>query len=319
MSDGAQLAFARTQEFLSVTLSEGGLSCLLRLIVDELQIEYSSDHCPALFIQLPSAVFRSVCRDQPQAQLETLCLLLFAGINLHDDIADREVRPRLAGHAPSQLQLAATSLLSALPLLCLKSLPQSATQLLGERLLTMANGQYEDVSRAKSNSFDFDGVYKSVAEKSGAELALFARIGATCAGATEKVQDTYDQFGHALGIALQLVTDCFDLFQTEVSGDLTNGSRTLPICLYLDGLSDVEHAEAMELLQRAETDSKLHGVVQKRMRERGVLAQMALIIEVERQRAIRLLCEAAPLAEGKAELLSILERASLLPKECSGG
>lgn len=311
-------AFEQAQDFLARELPAGEFLGLFYTLLNELKHEYSKDECLPLFIDLPAAVSECVGDTSRQQDVQTFCVLLFAGINLLDDIADGDVSEHLSVYRTSQLQLAATTLLSALPLRCMTVFPaelaSQISQLLGERMLMMANGQYIDLSNANAAALDFARIRKSVEDKSGAELALFAKLAALIAGASTNAQSNYEAFGLALGTALQLATDCFDVFQDDAGSDLRNGSRTLPICIYVNSLSHSEREQALALVRDSSTDGQARNELRTRMRAQGVLHQVAFLIEVERHKAIRLLEQAAPLATGKARLVKMIAQASLLPQ-----
>ena len=91
-------------------------------------------------------------------------------------------------------------------------------------------------------------------------------LAAAFAGAGAAALDQYDAMGRALGTAVQLTSDCRDLFEAPHSKDLAAGTRTLPIALTLDRLAGNERTEFVALLHRARTDTAAGMAVRERIR-----------------------------------------------------
>jgi geranylgeranyl pyrophosphate synthase len=94
----------------------------------------------------------------------------------------------------------------------------------GYTLLQMSAGQHMDLSGAVT----LDNYEAVVGAKSGALFRLGCRAGALVAGASADVVRRYGEFGHNLGIIVQVWNDVFGLAGIHGKKDTERG-RTLPI------------------------------------------------------------------------------------------
>ncbi len=279
------------------------------------QAEALPDLVPA--IHLPLLVYSAICgTEAPALLLAAATTLLYVGIDLCDDLADGDLPPYWAGYRPAEVQLASATLLAALPQRVLAALAAPAATgaalqaTLAQGLLRMSAGQQQDLRLADSPRPDPRAVEASVAAKSGAELALFAALAAQLAEAPPALVEQYVAFGEALGTAGQLGSDCADLFSAPHGKDLANGTRTLPIALYLERLDEAARADALDLLDRARHDDAARTAVRERLTRAGVLRRVALVIEVHCQRARRALAAAAPREPAASRLRTMIDRCS---------
>lgn len=285
----------------------------------EAQVEPDSLLFPP--IQLPLLVFAALRGDyEPAVPLAAATTLLFLGIDIFDDLADGDRPSHWDGTPVSQISLAAATLFSSLPQLAISELNAPPSTLaaiqrtLAEGLLRMSAGQQGDLSMAGTPAMVAEEVESSVAAKSGEELAIFASLAAQLAGASSGLVDLYARLGRALGTAGQLASDCHDLFTAAHSRDLANGSRTLPIALYLATLYGEEREAFLCLLEAAKGDATAQAEVRRRLREAGVLRHCAFIVEVYCQRALKLLDRTCPLEPGAGGLLAMIDSISFFPK-----
>ncbi len=175
------------------------------------------------------------------------------------------------------------------------------------RLMTMLGGQHRDVRTAGAADVSAKAVEDSVVAKTGEEFALFAWLAAMNAGAGPVQLEQYDAMGRALGTALQLVSDCADLFDAKHSKDLAADTRTLPIALTLDRLAGDARAEFVTLLDRARTDPAAGVTVRERIRAARVVPVCAMVIEVYRQRALAAIEAAAAPEAARLRLRSLCD------------
>ena len=256
---------------------------------------------PVLCIRLPlhtwAATGAPVAGGFPLAAATTL---LYAGIDLLDDLADGDLHPRWTVFRPSEVHLAATTMMCCLPALALETLDvtparrETLLQTMARHLLTMSAGQQADLRLQRSEAPLGRDVEAAVAAKSGEELALYATLGALAAGASPDRADAFAEYGRWLGQAGQLASDCHDLFEDAYSRDLANGTRTLPIVLYLERLEGEARAQFLCLLARAAQDSDAAAEVRTRLRANGVLRRCAFLVEIHGMRALQALHRAAP-------------------------
>jgi len=251
------------------------------------------------------------CRVEAAMPLAAATTLLFLGIDILDDLADGDLPEHWQARRPAEINLAAATLLAALPQAILATLPVPASRLaamqrtLALGLLAMSAGQQQDLALAGSTAPDPRMVEDSVVAKSGEEVAMFAKLSAQFAGAEPAVAAAYADYGRALGAGGQLASDCHDIFQAEVSNDLANGSRTLPIALHLQKLGGRERREFLALLDEARLGEAARQEVRRRLRAAGQLRHCALIVEIYHQTALKALALAGP-QEPAAQGLKVL-------------
>jgi octaprenyl-diphosphate synthase len=185
---------------------------------------------------------------------------------------------------------------------------------LASGLLRMAAGQHRDLAHTGARDVLAKDVVDSVAHKSGDEFAIFARVAAQLAEATDETACAYEQFALALGTAGQLSSDCYDLFNDPACRDLANGSRTLPVALYLERLEGAPREEFLDLLERARYDREARQAVREQLMKRGVLRSCALLVETHCQRALRLLSHINPSEPAAGQLRSLVLNVSFFDR-----
>jgi geranylgeranyl pyrophosphate synthase len=278
-----------------------------------------------LFAQTPLLVYAG-CGGDPAATvpLAAATTLLFLGIDILDDLADGDLPDHWQGYRPSEINLAAATLLAALPQLIIAELEAPASRLaamqrtLAQGLLRMSAGQQQDLALAGSPVVSPQEVEELAAAKSGAEIAMFGAMAAQFAGAAPEMVNAYEEFGRALGTGGQLASDCHDLFQASHSKDLANGTRTLPIALYLNRLPEAERTGFLTLLEQARGDGAAQDAVRTRLRPSGVLRLCAFIVELHCQRALRVLERAAPREPAATALKGLVDGISFFPQKGRG-
>lgn len=244
------------------------------------------------FVHFPLGIYSAIRGETaPARSLAIATTLLFLGIDILDDIADHDLPGHWEGVKESEIQLVAATLLASLPQLAISQLPiQAASKVnmlhcLSEGLLRMSGGQLHDLRGAGSPSPLPEAVEKSVAHKSGEEGALIARLSAHMAGVSDDMAQKFGDFGRVLATGGQIATDCHDIFQAAQSKDFANGSRTLPIALYLSRLEGTPRAAFLAQLDEARENLAVRTMVQNELRAKGVLRLCALIVEMYCQKA----------------------------------
>jgi geranylgeranyl pyrophosphate synthase len=279
-------------------------------------------------VHLPLAIYRGLGGDEEAAMpLAAAMSLLSLGVHLHDDVADNGLAAHWAGYRLSEVNLAATTLCAALPQCVIADLDvpparRAAIQrTVANALLGMASGQQRDLALAGSPHIDAAEAEAIAVAKTGEELVLCIVPAAQLFGATPQVVELYEGLAKALGTGGGLASDCYDLFTSPRSQDLANGVRTLPIALHLDTLADAEREGFLTLLDQARRDEDAQTVVRQRLVASGALRHCAVIIEIERQRALQLLAEAAPLEPARSLLQAKIDEMSFFvpASELAGG
>jgi len=116
----------------------------------------------------------------------------------------------------------------------------------GRAMLRVAGGQHLDLG--KRATLSLDEYFQVMGAKSGVCFAVAARAGALCAGADETVAARWADFGHHVGMIIQMVDDLADWCDTSGAGDLTRGQWSLPVYYALEVLPDGERARLLECL-----------------------------------------------------------------------
>lgn len=300
---------------------------LLSLSIMDLKEEMSQETFLP-FIELPLHVYGGIRGTvTPAIPLAAAATTLFAGIHLLDDLIDGDLSGEWGTMDAGQVHLTAHTLLSTLPQLMIANLdvPAGSKNLLqgslATGLLRMADGQMADVYMTGRQDVQMVQVEDALRGKSGEELALFARLAAQMAGAEDPVVRAFDAFGRLLGVACQIASDYYDLFQASTSKDLTRGTRSLPIAFYLEKKKGRERDRVLELLQRARKGEPVREQVTTLLRDDGMVKWGAFWVDGYCRKAFRELEEIRILEPHKGSLCKMVDCVSLCDqlKEVSDG
>ena len=275
-------------------------------------------------IQLPLLVHAAIAGDErPALPVAGACTLLYLGADLFDSILDDELPPSWRARDPSEVSLAATTLLGALPQLSIARLQERGTpperlwtlaHLFADYGLTMGAGQYEDLLFPSLEDVSIEDSRAMAERKSGAEYALFATAGATLATEDPSAIEAYAAFGSCFGIAQQLINDAQDIWGHKRGQDLSNGKRTLPVVHALSTLGGERRERLQKLLAAASEFREHHDGVRAFLAEAGSLRYTALIVWLYQQQARSHLASASPREPAARELYKLLDQASILPQ-----
>lgn len=272
-------------------------------------------------------------REEAALPLAGACALVYLGADLLDNVADDEVPSVWEGYGAAEMQLAASTYLAPLHQRALSGLTTTAgvsdaglwrlAALFGDALLEMSAGQHDDFRLPTADDAGPPAARLAAERKSGAELALFARVGAALATDDASIVADFTEFGRCLGTATQIGSDVADLWAGDASRDLTNGKRTLPVAHALAVCCGADERDALiALLARCRTDASQHAVVRRRLLDAGSVRYSALIVEVYRQRARRHLDRGLTGARGDrgaaAELRAMIDELDLVPAPTVG-
>ncbi len=275
----------------------------------------------AQFVHLPLLIYAALEGDEQAARpLAAATSLLFLGLDIFDDIADGDLPTHWANYRTSEINLAAATLLAAIPQLIIAELDAPPERLaamqrtLAEGLLRMSAGQQRDLATAGSERVSVAEIEASVEMKTGEEVAMFARLAAQLAGASVETANIYAAMGRALGTGGQLSSDCYDIFTAAHSKDLANGTRTLPIALHLERQNGAERGVFLAMLDKARYDAAAQEEVRERLRAAGEMRCSAFVVETYCQRALRLLDQANPHEAARGELRALINSVSFFTK-----
>ena len=275
-------------------------------------------------VQLPLLVHEAITGDEkPALPVAAACTLLYLGADLFDDLLDQELLPPWHARGAAEANLAAATLLAALPQLSIARLQEQGTppaklwalaRLFADSLLTMSAGQYEDLLTPKLENVSLEDSLAMVERKSGSAAALLAWAGAVLASEDPLTIEAYADFGSCFGIARQLMNDVWDIWGEGTSRDLLNGKRTLPIVYALSTLRGEQRERLQKLLAASRESTEHHEGVQALLAEAGSLRYTALIVWLYQQQARNHLAAASPQEPSGRELRILLDQASLLPQ-----
>lgn len=286
---------SHTKKFLESHISSPEQQGLLLSLIDHFLTEE-----PSPYLEIPLLVHGGITGSVKEAlPLGSLGAFLFLGMDIIDDIADGDSKDHWPQYNSSELELASSLFLSALPQLLisgLKAPPCVLTKIqrrFAQGILNAAEGQQKELIMKGKTDILPKEVEHSVAGKSSG-LATLAFITACFAKASKDQINYYEEMGGDLGIAAQLTTDFYDLFQAPLSRDLKNGIRTLPIVLYLEKCSVAERKTFLKLLKDARKNPIRRKDVRSLLLSKGIARLTAFIVELYCERARKKLNLAGP-------------------------
>ena len=272
-------------------------------------------------VQLPLLVHAAITGvEGPALPVAAACTLLYLGADLFDSVQDHELPPPWRGRGPAEATLAASTLMAALPQLALARLGRQETppdklwvlaRLFAETLLSMSAGQHQDLIFSGTGDVSLEQSRAMVERKSGSDGSLFAKAGAVLATDDAPRIEAYAAFGSCHGTARQLITDVWDIWANEVSRDLLNGKRTLPIVHALCVLRGEERERLLELLAAARESAEHHDEVRAVLAAAGSVRYTALIVRSHQRRARTHLVAGRPEGIAGRELHALLDLATL--------
>ena len=295
---------------------------LLELALVGLKAQSREMDSPA-YIHLPLLVYAGLAGDhRPAVSLAAAASLVFLGMDIMDDLADGDQPAHWVGHSPGEINLAAATLLCALPQLALAEQDAPPDRLaamhetLARGLMRISAGQERDLAMVDSADAKTADV-EAVLHAKGEEMSIFAELAAHLGKASPESVQAYASLGRSIGIAGQLASDCYDLFTDADSRDLMHGTRTLPVVLHLERQTVEERVLFLVLLERGREDEGVRSVVRERLRTSGALRHCAFAVEVHCQRARRTLEQLNPLEPGLIGLRAMIDGILFFPKGAS--
>jgi geranylgeranyl diphosphate synthase type I len=275
-------------------------------------------------IQMPLLVHEAITGNERAAlPVAAACTLFFLGADLYDSILDHELPPYWRTRDSAEVNLAATTLLAALPQLSIALLRKEGTpparlwalsHLLADTILELNAGQHEDVLFPNLENVSLEDSRLMAERKSGSAGALLAKAGAVLATEDPLTIEAYAAFGLCFGTAKQLINDVWDIWGEDTSRDLLNGKRTLPIVHALSTLRGEQRERLQNLLAVARESAEHHDEVRALLAAAGSVRYTALIVWLYQQQAQNHLAVASPPGVAGREIRMMLDEVSLLPQ-----
>jgi geranylgeranyl pyrophosphate synthase len=238
-------------------------------------------------IDVALAVYAAVAGTaDPAIPLASACACVFLAADIFDDLADGDRQPQWEGENPAIMNLAAATILSALPQLVIARLdldPARRARMAGRLslgLLRMSAGQHEDLAATGSAGITVGEVEAAVAGKAGEQVATYAALAAEMAGTDGDLVAQWAELGREIGMAGQLMSDCHDLLADPECRDLAHGSRTLPIVAHVERLHGAERTAFLALLDRARGDIAARQEVRERLIAAGEVRRVMFGVQL---------------------------------------
>ncbi|MEM9902930.1 MAG: polyprenyl synthetase family protein [Pseudomonadota bacterium] len=197
-------------------------------------------------------------RDAPESWIGpvgAIATLFETGIDIIDNIADRERAPHWAAVPERAATLVGTLFVSGLPMALLADAPvpqERRTRMLatiGRASTAIAQGQLEDYALSGSDDVSVARVEASHRSKTGDRHAMLIRLALEAGGETDEAAlAAAAVYGRNLGLALQIRSDLSHLYGPHALRDVRNGTRTWPIAFALQSAAGEDRAELMRLL-----------------------------------------------------------------------
>jgi geranylgeranyl pyrophosphate synthase len=318
----------RAAAFLALHAVNARQHALLAAALDRLRARAADHGAPfaaLTCVRVPLLVCAAVRGEAaPALPLAVAATLLVAGLDLLDDLMDGDLADGWCGYRPAELLLAGATLVAALPQLALGELPLPPDRLvvmqraLARAGLRISAGQQRDLRAVGHPRLAPAAAEAIAAGKSGEVLAVIAALAATLAGARPRAVAGYAALGRALGTALQLRSDCYDLFGAPRSRDLAAGARTLPLALYLRARPE-ERRPFLALLTAARTDPMAQNAVRARLIDADVPRLAEAVIARHCARAHAALDHLHPREPAAGALRALIDRCSLTEAPATRG
>lgn len=166
---------------------------------------------------------------------------------IHDDIEDNSPRrrgrptvwtrwgiPQAINAGDALFTLAHLAILHLEQTTC-ATIAVPASRLLLQTCLHLTQGQYMDIAYEHRGDLNLEAYWPMVSGKTAALISCCAHLGALTAGADERRQKAYADFGRSLGLAFQALDDLLGIWgDAELTGksaesDLVSGKKSLPV------------------------------------------------------------------------------------------
>jgi len=174
----------------------------------------------------------------------------------------------------------------------------------------VCDGEIHELSQNKNFNLSEAEYFEIIRKKTAVLLACALETGARYAGCSEEEAAALNHFGHAFGMAFQIIDDCLDFtgneheFGKTLGADLEAGVLTLPLIHLLAVANPAEQAEIRSIFESRDA-GKLQNLIEK-IREAKALEYS---FEKARQYSVaaRLELKAFPESPARASLEKLLD------------
>ncbi len=172
--------------------------------------------------------------------------------------------------------------------------------------LQISCGQHADLVGGASS---LEQCWEIVDAKSGACFALACRSGATLAGVDPEIIGYYSQFGHHLGVAIQIIDDLQGIGESNgAHSDLVVGKRTLPVWYTLSVTSPESQARLLHCLHAAPHDPMAEALARNLIEESGAALYLSIEARSHGIQALACLNMANPQVAPRDQLVRLLTK-----------
>lgn len=241
---------------------------------------------------LPFLVCEATGGDSSQAiPVAAAWQLVRLAAKLLDDVEDQETTNRVGeiiNMAIGFLQLSQLLLWELLDQGISNEQVQRMCQSLNQAILQACSGQHLDLSSTVNRTrMDPDTWLEVAAAKSGALLAWAAWAGAVVTDRDEHALTCYHDYGHHLGILLQVADDFNGVWASSGISDLRNNNYTLPVCYALSVTKGKTRKYLERLLEKAlDGDAVAEAQTRQTMIDAGAQAYLLVVGRLHYQQAL---------------------------------
>ncbi|MCA9286582.1 MAG: polyprenyl synthetase family protein [Phycisphaerales bacterium] len=250
--------------------------------------------------------------DQGHRVVAAVAEMIHMATLVHDDVLD-DAQVRRRGATVNQLRgnevavMLGDYLISNAFHLCSTIGDPSINLALGEITNTLCEGELVQLHHRDNLSLDEATYFEIIRRKTASLVGGCCRLGARLSGADEAVSSALGAFGLSLGVAFQIQDDLLDLEgKPEVVGkslgrDLDKGKLTLPIIVHLAEAGPDARLEALELIERRESEGLLQRLVDSGAIDAARSRAVSLVNDAKMQLAVLVDGPARDLLQAMAE------------------
>jgi heptaprenyl diphosphate synthase/octaprenyl-diphosphate synthase len=240
--------------------------------------------------------------------------LVHVGSLVHDDIIDNAAERRGVATVNSREGDAAAILVGDFLLAQAgeraASISREVASALAMTIASLCDGQSRETLDLYDAHRSVDRFLASIGGKTAALLQSSCRIGSLAAHHTDAQVSALSDFGHAFGMAFQIVDDVLDLVSTStlmgkpVGNDIRQGVYTLPLLLAFDTAGGDAVRQRLVDRGRGPIDESVLDEIVGFVRSSGAIDQSLALARQYNERAARALSalEPNPVVEGLARL-----------------